>query len=614
MCGIAGIVAPDSERYRAALERMVAAVRHRGPDGAGVHVFANCGLGHARLSIVDLTTGHQPMVASNESGEVGITFNGEIYGYRELRRKLSDYPFKTTSDTEVILALYRKHSNDLPSHLPGMFAFAVWDEREQALFAARDRFGEKPFYYAWGARGEFLFASEIKVLLASGLFKPKLDRGALVHYLRHLYVHPHQTIYRNVFTLPPAHCLSLKSGRLAVERYWQLPVSSEPLSDQDAIDEFKRLFEQAVERQLVADVPVGAFLSGGLDSSSVVAAASRAYPGLKTFSFGFRDSLNELPFAREIAQLYGTEHIELEDQQIDIADLLREMAQVYDEPFADSSNIPTYLISQAARRYGKVVLTGDGGDELLGGYNSWYRPLWHIENGNSGLGRRAALLRSASRLLARVRVTTPGGWWHVIRGAELQAKYSSISRAHLAQNVFFDNEDLYHLGLNGAVAEAIVGEPESSTGTLDDALRMDLRNYLPGDILFKIDRASMAHGLELRAPFLDVDFASFCISLPSRLKVTSREDKWILRQCYSRSWTESVRRRAKCGFGAPVGQWLKRDGVASLKRKILDARRHPLFSLISFTASRPFAAHDDYQTWILLTLGLWLEQGAQESL
>ena len=613
MCGIAGIVTQTASRCRSALERMVSSLGHRGPDGSGIHIFPYCALGHTRLSIVDLATGDQPMLSPD--GNVAIIFNGEIYGYCDIKRKLQDYQFQTTSDTEVIIALYHRHGRDLLQHLPGMFAFAIWDEHEQTLFAARDRFGEKPFYYTWGRNGEFLFASEIKALIESGLFKPKISEKALTHYLRHLYVHPHETIYSNVFVLPPAHCLSLKNGQLSVEKYWCLPLTKEPLSEHDAVAEFQRLFEQAVKRQLVADVPVGAFLSGGLDSSSVVAVASHSYLNLKTFSFGFGESINELPFAREIAQLYKTEHIELEDHCTDIADLLLLMAHVYDEPFADSSNIPMYLISQEARRHGKVVLTGDGGDELLAGYDFWYRKLWEIEQGNSPLANVISLLKFVSRSFSKCGLPRPDAWQHIIKGVELRKKHVSIAQAHLEQNVYFNDHELSRLRTNGATALPIsVGEVEALTDTVDAALRMDLCNYMPGDILLKIDRASMAHGLELRAPFLDVDFASFCISLPSRLKITAQQDKWILRQCYSRAWTDAVRNRGKQGFGAPVSHWLKRDSVANLKSKVLSNPRHPLFSLISFDASRSFVAADNYQTWILLTLGLWLERGGEESL
>jgi asparagine synthase (glutamine-hydrolysing) len=609
MCGIAGIAGTQTNRHQQAVESMVNALRHRGPDGAGLHTFPHCSLGHTRLSIVDLNTGDQPMLSSD--GDVAITFNGEIYGYKDIKRSLSDYKFRTTSDTEVILALYERHGANLLAHLPGMFAFAIWDEREQALFAARDRFGEKPFYFAWGRQGEFLFASEIKSLIASELFTPKLDRAALAHYLRHLYVHPQQTIYSNVFVLPPAHRLTLIGGNLSIEPYWKLPASQECLSNQEAVEEFRRLFEKAVDRQLIADVPVGAFLSGGLDSSSVVAAASRTHPHLTTFSYGFPDAIDELPYAREIAQLYHTNHVELEDQDLDLAELIHTMADVYDEPFADSSNVPTYLISRAARRHGKVALTGDGGDELLAGYDFWYRPLWEMERDGSMSAGVAALLRLSRSLSYRLNLPVPASWQSTGRGAELRAQHATIAEAHATQNFFFSDEEQRSLGMsNGHARHQDISEV-SSPDTLDAALRMDLLDYMPGDILVKTDRASMAHGLELRAPFLDVDFASFCISLPTRLKINAREDKVILRRAYGDSWTEAVRGRTKCGFGAPVSQWLKREGVVEVKERILNNPRHALFSLVPFEGTRPFVNRDNYQAWSLLTLGLWLEHGRE---
>jgi asparagine synthase (glutamine-hydrolysing) len=609
MCGIVGIVAPEAESYRSALERMVGALRHRGPDGSGIHIFPGCALGHTRLSIVDLMTGEQPMIAAD--GTLAITFNGEIYGFREIKQRHKEYPFHTTSDTEVILALYQIYGEKFLQQLPGMFAFAIWDDRERSLFAARDRFGEKPFYYAWGPGGEFLFASEIKALGASGLLEPKISRAALIHYLRYLYVHPGQTIYSNVFVLPPANNLRLRDGQVFLERYWQLPHSREALSEQEAVSEFRRLFEKAVGSQLIADVPVGSFLSGGLDSSSVVAVASYKYPRLRTFSFGFRDSINELPFAKEIAELYGTEHIELEDQQADIADLLVEMARVYDEPFADSSNIPTYLISQAARRYGKVVITGDGGDELLAGYEGWYRPLWDMERSAAHPASAIALVKGASYVLSRIGIQSPNAWQQIIRGHERRQNIPSIMQTHRMQMLQFSDAELSQLGFNG---DMLTWKAAQFPDSLDGVLREDLSNYMPGDILVKTDRASMAHGLELRTPYLDVDFASFCISLPINLKITDEEDKWILRHSYGKAWTESIRRRKKCGFGGPVDQWLKSDSVVALKARILGNPAHSLFTLLPFEATQAFVARDNYQTWILLTLGLWLESRAENYL
>jgi asparagine synthase (glutamine-hydrolysing) len=590
---------------------MVAALAHRGPDGSGSYSFPSCILGHTHLAIVDLVTGGQPMLTPDK--QVGITFNGEIYGYREIKASLKDHRFRTTSDTEVILTLYRIHGSGLLRRLPGMFAFALWDEAKQTLFAARDRFGEKPFFYAWGRNGEFLFASEIKALLSSGLFQPKLNKSAVTHYLQRLYVHPRETIYENVFALPPAHSLLLRNGKLRVEKYWDLPITKEPVSESEALEEFRRLLERSIERQLVADVPVGTFLSGGLDSSSVVAAASKTHSRLRTFSFGFPDGTNELPYAREIAELYKTEHTELEDKQLDLVDLIREMAHVYDEPFADSSNIPMYLISRAARRQVKVVLTGDGGDELLGGYDYWYRSLWEMEQNISQSAGLVRLLRATNRFLGRVQLHVPAGWERVAHSSVLNRHKEAMTQAHRQQNLYFSDDEVSRLGVR-ANRKSPGGDIAGLRGGVDAALRMDLLDYMPGDILVKTDRASMAHGLELRAPFLDVDFASFCISLPSRLKITDHETKSILRRCYSQSWTESVRTRSKCGFGAPVVKWLERKEIADLKDKTLNNSNHILFSLISFDGSRPFVNSNNYQTWILLILGIWLERTGKAGL
>ncbi|HET9221561.1 MAG TPA: asparagine synthase (glutamine-hydrolyzing) [Roseiflexaceae bacterium] len=607
MCGIVGIVAPEVRRYTDALQRMVDRLSHRGPDGPGQYRFDNCALGHTRLSIVDLRCGQQPMLSP--VAPVAITFNGEIYGYKPIRASLeANFPFRTTSDTEVMLALYERHGSQMLAHLPGQFAFALWDDAAQELLCARDRCGEKPFYYTFGPEGELIFASEIKALLASGLVAPVLNTDAVAHYLKYLYVHPHQTIYRNIYTLPPAHMLRYKNGKLAVERYWCLPPVNEQIGLSEATEQFRQLFDQAVARQLVADVPVGAFLSGGLDSTSVVVAASRHQARLQTFSFGFESAASELPFASEVARQYGTQHTELADDRADLAELLVTMQTVYDEPFADSSNIPTYLIARQARRHVKVVLTGDGGDELLGGY-SWYKPLLHMRGRHADRAWWLFMLRAANQFATRLGHPDQRVLRERIGGMALRRRYRSVTAAHLGQRQYFGDADLARFGLPSPAAETFA-PVRQETASLDDVLRMDLQDYMPGDILVKIDRASMAHGLELRAPFLDVDLLSFCVSLPYRLKITPREDKLILRRAFEASWPASVRARGKQGFGAPVQEWLTRPSVRALKQQYLDDPGQKLFGLLPFELTRAAAQRDDYRTWILLVLALWLDQHA----
>ena len=607
MCGIAGIVAQNSHRYQEALQRMVEILRHRGPDEAGLDHFRDCSLGQARLSIVDLVSGKQPM--RNDRETTGITFNGEIYGYKALRQALEpQYHFHTSSDTEVILAMYERYGERFIEKLPGMFAFALWDDESRELFCARDRFGEKPFYYAFGPRRELLFASEIKALLASGLVTPVLKTASLLHYLRRLYIHPHQTIYENIYTLPPAHILRYVQGTLSIERYWNFPALRESIDMQEAVEEFRRLLSNAVKRCLVADVPVGAFLSGGLDSSTIVAAASAHTKQLRTFSFGFGDAINELPFAKDVATLYQTEHTELSAHEYDVADLLVKMQDVYDEPFADSSNIPTFLLSEQARQHVKVVLTGDGGDELLAGYSGWYQPLLPMQNLFAKTPGLRWLFGMMLKFRQRYLHSIPPDWKRISKGVALRQKFGSIANAHYHQYQHLSNIDLTQLGFSGETFFRVIQDGRYTSDTLNDAMQLDLEDYMPGDILVKIDRASMAHGLELRAPLLDVELASFCISLPARLKITRDSDKILLRRAFAAEWPQSIRSRMKQGFGAPVVEWLQLPKVKQLHQEYLNDPTRKIFEVISFEGSRSFVAQNSYLTWILLVLSLWMER------
>lgn len=602
MCGIAGIIACKSENYQNNLTNMVKALKHRGPDDSGVYFFEECALGHARLSIIDLQSGQQPMLTADKI--FGITFNGEIYGYKDVRALL-DYPFRTTSDTEVMLALYKKYGTKMMNRLPGIFAFALWDDEKKSLFCARDRFGEKPFYYALGQKGEFIFASEIKAIIASGLLRPVLDIQSLVHYMKHLYVHPRETIYKNIYTLAPAHFLHYKDGKFSIQPYWFLPDVSDKVGIHEAVEKFKILFNRSVSNQLISDVPVGAFLSGGLDSSTVVAIASKYKDKIQTFSFRFGDNINELPYAREIADLYKTEHMELSDDETDLGELLIKMQDIYDEPFADSSNIPTYLISKLASQYMKVILTGDGGDELLGGYKWWYNPLCFMKESDRQTNL-IYILKLIRKIYNKIGFNLSQKFIYRLQGLEYSKKFKTIEEAHNNQNIYFNDNQLLELGIKD-IKDTFIYEFEKHN-TPDDAMKMDILNYMPGDILVKIDRASMANGLELRAPFLDVDFASFCISLPFNLKISGDSDKIILQQAFSDLWPESVRKRGKQGFGAPVNEWLGYPSLVRQKNKYLNDKEQKIFSLLSFEKSRKYINYNNYLTWILLVLAIWMDK------
>lgn len=591
MCGIAGIVSYDASSYTHQLTKMMDSLKHRGPDGIGSVFFNSCALGHRRLKIVDLNTGDQPMFS--KSKKTAIVFNGEIYGYKEIRKTVKEYSFITLSDTEVILALYEKFGNKFLKLLPGMFSFAIWNNEKRELFCARDRFGEKPFYYAWGKNQEFIFASEIKGIIASGLIDPVLSPIALKHYIEHLYVHPYHTIYENIFTLPPAHSLLLNNNKTSVQRYWNLPATIEKIDLNEAEEKFRYLLQCAVDKMLIADVPIGAFLSGGIDSSSVVAFAGNINKGIHTFSFGFEEGVNELPFAKVVAEKLQTQHTELEDKHEDIAELILRMTDVYDEPFADSSNIPTYLISKYAAKYQKVVLTGDGGDEMLGGYVNWYKPLL---NNDSKILQKSFLKLAAKKILGKTQNNL----------VPYNNNFSALAKRHLSQNIFFNEYELNALGLQNVMSFNTPSVYHSNT--VDDAMRMDIENYMPGDILVKTDRASMANGLELRAPFLDVDLASFCISLPYIMKISNESDKIILKNALRERLPATILSRKKQGFGAPINPWLKLKPVAELKRNFLCDNNKKIFSIFPFRIIQNIIQADDYKTWQLLILSLWMEK------
>lgn len=592
MCGIAGIITPNAKNYTEEIQKMTDAIAHRGPDAADHEFYENAALGHRRLSIIDLSeTGKQPMF-SNTKNEC-IVLNGEIYGYQNLKSKYADYPYHGTSDTEVILAMYQKKGKELLHELPGMFAFAIWDEKKQELFCARDRFGEKPFYYAIGTNGEFIFASEIKAILASKLLKPKVNSEALYHYLQYGYVSAFQSIYSNVFTLPPAHQLVFSEGKISVERYYSIPKNDVEISLSEAKEQFSHLLKNAVKKQLIADVEVGSFLSGGLDSSTIVAIVNEFKPQQTTISFGYSGENSELKFAEEIAKKYNTNHIEIYENRGNIAKELSKISPFFDEPFADMSYSPQHKICEAAARHLKVVLAGDVGDELFGGYS-----FYNVENKlKNHFSYNNILVKFGLKQFGKFRETT------YLTQENINHKNILDFHQNKVRN-FFSPKEMASLGVTAKYHQDY--SFKANPNSLNDIMRTDLEKYVPGNMLVKSDRMAMANSLEVRTPFLDKDFAEFCIQLPENLKLDNERDKIILRETMQNHWSETIKSRNKQGFGSSVENWFEEESLTNLSDVLLKDKSQKVFDFINFEATQKFL-NKDKKHWNLLQLALWAE-------
>ncbi len=559
MCGIAGFVvapgqpAPSPELGR----RMTAVIAHRGPDDDGLHSDERALLGMRRLSIVDVAGGHQPAYAAQ--GQVCLVFNGEIYNFRELRRELEKdgIVFHSHGEVEVILQMYLRHGSAAIERFDGMFAIALWDRRSHELLLARDRFGEKPLYYAHDDR-RLMFGSELKSLLQSADCPREVHAEALQAYLAYGYVPAPLSIFDGVAKLPPGHVLRYREGRVELQRYWRPTLADTcTLSEADAAEKLAELLDRAVSSRLVSDVPFGAFLSGGLDSSTVVALmAQRMTQPVKTFSIGFKEAdFSELDDARQVARHLGTDHHELVVEPDAVA-LLNQLVWHFDEPFADSSAVPTFLVSQLARQRVKMVLTGDGGDELFGGYDRYLR-LMAIEKLGAFKGSAATALHVAGTVLP----DPLGGRLQRI-GQRLRLPFEqrylsgvALMRPDTARslNPLAGGGDHYHLpALDDAGADLGAG-----SCALDRAVAIDLQSYLPDDILVKLDRMAMANSLEGRAPFLHPELANFALSLPASLRVRGTCGKYLLRRVAARWLPPRAISKPKQGFAIPLAAWFR---------------------------------------------------------
>lgn len=580
MCGIFAIYGKTVDDN--VLEKAFESLSQRGPDDRGIMHFTNCTLAQTRLAIVDLSPGgHQPK-KDNTSG-IAITFNGEIYNYKELRKKLEakGHHFSSESDTETILKAYLEYGEEYPKHLDGMFALVIWDENKQKLFFARDRFGKKPLYYAHDSDGRLIFASEIKALKSFGII-PEIDPAAVDAYLALMYVPPWRTFFKNVFTVLPAHSGYVENNTVQSTSYWSLEKKEMPhISYDDAKEKVRTLFDAAVKKRMIADVEIGSFLSGGVDSTLITAYAQRcATHPLKTFSLGYGTYINELPFADEAAKTIQTDHRTLQADGNLLPELEKVMSYM-DEPHADSANLAQHLLSEFTAQHVKVALAGDGGDELFMGYG-WY---WAYFNRPKVVALKNALFSN-----------------------QFAEHIKSITVFPLKVRKLFMKESLQ-------LAPSYVSDSVAAIKK-NDAEKInayDFASYLPGQLLTKVDRTSMMHSLEVRCPLLDHELAEFVYNLPMEYKMNETTGKFILKDLLAEVMPRAFVDRKKQGFGAPVRKWLNEEKTSAEVLAIFRGEAH-LYTLLKREHVLPFVERtfsrgnqkSYYQVWVLLCLELWL--------
>lgn len=623
MCGICGKVFFDRSRLieRETIEKMSAALRHRGPDDSGVYTSGHVGLGHRRLSIIDLSpAGRQPM--ANEDESLWLVCNGEIYNFEELRRELAalGHVFRSGTDAEVILHLYEEEGYGCVARLRGMFAFGLWDSRAQTLFLARDRVGKKPLVYTV-ADNAFIFASEIKALLEDPAVEVAVNDEALHHYLTYQYIPGPQTIFRSIHKLPPAHTLVLRDGRLSLQRYWKLSYGEKcgRPCETAYVEELTEIFGEAVRIRLRSDVPLGAFLSGGIDSSATVAFMSKSMARpVKTFSIGFEESdYNELEYARMVARHFNTEHTEYTVRP-DALDILPKLVRCYDEPFADPSAVPTYYVAQLTKQHVTVALNGDGGDESFAGYERYVASKFAEVYLRIPCAVRRMLIEKAVGSLPYREHR-----WSPVRRIKrfIEGCSGDLVQSYLNWMCYFTEDMKARLytpdfkervyGIDSPAITAALFRQADADNTLERLLFVDTNLYLPYDLLVKADIACMAHGLEARSPFLDHRLMEFAASLPPRMKLRGRQTKYILKKAFERILPPSVLYRRKMGFGVPLQRWFRNELRELAYSVLLDARTVSRGYFRSDQVRRLLDEHTNlqadhsYRLWALLWLELW---------
>ncbi len=616
MCGIAGFISKnagnDDERSRL-LDEMCRVITHRGPDEQGTIVRGRAALGMRRLSIIDLKSGQQPIFDC--SGDLAIVFNGEIYNYRELKADLESrgHIFKTNSDTETIIHAFEEFGTDCVSRLRGMFAFAIYNFGDESLFLARDRVGKKPLFHAIAANGDFVFGSELKSLLEHPEIRREIEPEALDAYLTFGYVPESHCIFKGIGKLAPGYFLTFKNGEIQSSQYWDFCYdgAGEPRTEDEYIEVLREKLRDAVRVRLVSEVPLGAFLSGGVDSSSIVALMSEvSETPVKTFSIGFNeDTFNELKFARMAAERFRTEHREFVVTP-DLVDVVDELVWHFDEPFADSSALPTYMVSKMARDFVTVVLSGDGGDELFAGYTRYA-----IDKRRSGLGKLPASIRRG--LLRPLSEALPAGakGRNFLYNSSLDAVDRYIdSVSHFGR---LSKSDLLtpqtRSGLNGgpeALFRELAAIPGSDDPT-DRLLYLDSKTYLPSDILVKVDRMSMAASLEARGPLLDHELIEFVQTIPVSMKLKGLETKYIFKKAMEGIVPNEILYREKQGFGVPINEWINSELKDRINEDLLSRRTvergyfEPKFIEHLIDEHSRSRRDHSHSLWILWMLELW---------
>jgi asparagine synthase (glutamine-hydrolysing) len=621
MCGISGKLYFNKNKtiLREEIERMCSAISHRGPDDEGVFINKNIGLGHRRLSIIDLSpAGHQPM--SDNEGKVWIVHNGEIYNFLELRKNLEKdgVQFKSKSDTEVIIYLYKKYGVDCLKYLRGMFAFAIWDSEKKQLFLARDRLGKKPLkYYQDG--NCFIFASELKAILKNPEVKKEIDYEAVDEYLAYQYVPCPKTGFKNIYKLEPAHYLIVKeTGEIIKKKYWNLDFSQKLNHSEEEWEKIVlNKLKESVKFRLVSDVPLGAHLSGGIDSSLIVALmAEELNKPVKTYSIGFKESdYNELPYARLMAERYKTDHHEFIIESNAIEDILPKLVYQYEEPYADSSALPTWYLSEITKQHVTVALNGDGGDENFAGYNRYIamKLLRQIRNlPFKNLLKKISLIAYQStkiksfhkgyRLFKSCSNSTIDSYLNIIVNFGPEEK-EKIYTLELKENV---NNSRWYFFLEEKFKQA------QGLEWLDQLLLVGIQSHLPDDLLVKVDIASMAHALEIRSPFLDHELLELTAKMPSSLKMRGYNKKYLLKKIAYKYLPKECIDRPKQGFSLPLEHWFRVKLNDYLKAQLLDKKfldygfkKDGIKKLIQDHKNH----RQDYtnQLWTLLTLKNWLE-------